>query len=418
MKIVILSDDFPPRSFGGAGIIASTQAVELTKRGHDVSVITTVQDRTLEKTTTRDGVIIHEIYSNYSQRWRDYVSIYNPQTVSKVKKILKDIQPDIVHVHNVHIHLSYHVFSLAKSYSKGVFMTAHDSMAVHLGKIRPKMTLNVNDQRIFDYRISNLEIFNQYKLRWNPLRSFFIKHYLNKVNTIFSVSSALSDTLKQNGIINGIEVMHNGIDAKSFSADKKTIDEFKSKYNLNNKKVMFFGGRISRTKGGDLALNILREIHKTIPEVLLLIVGQEDAYVQGLKATVKKENLEDSVVFTGWLDRKEIIPAYYSSDIVLVLSLYMDPFPTVNLEAMAAGKPVIATCYGGTPEAIKDGENGYVVDPDNLINVKEKVLSLLGDKSLLKTFGESGYARVLTDFNLSDMVDELERKYASIISHE
>jgi glycosyltransferase involved in cell wall biosynthesis len=416
MKIVILSDDFPPNSFGGAGIIASGQARELARRGHEVYFITTVRDPSLEKTTKENGVTIHYLYSEYSQRWRDYISLYNPQTVSKVKDIFKKIQPDVVHVHNIHIHLSYHVFFLAKLYSKAVFMTVHDSMSVHMGKIRPKMMLDAKGNRIFDYRVSNFKLFSEYKLRWNPFRSFFIKYYLKKANIIFSVSSALAETLRQNGIVGSV-VMHNGIDAESFFADEQSVLNFKNKHGLNKKKVLFFGGRISRTKGGDVAMHILEELHKTIPDACLLVVGKEDVYVQNLRTTAIKKGMKDKIVFTGWLDREEIISAYYASNIVLTLSLYMDPFPTINLEAMSAKKPVVGTCYGGTPEAILDGVNGFIVDPDSFNDVFKAVLTLALDENLSKKLGEAGHSLVLKDFSLNDCVDDLERKYASIVSH-
>lgn len=417
MKIIILSDDYPPISFGGAGIIASMHAEEFVKRGHQVYVLTTVQDKKLETTFERNGVIIYKIYSDYSLRWRDYVSIYNPKVISKVKNIFREIKSDVVHIHNIHTHLSYHVFLLARKYSKSVFMTAHDTMSVHLGKIIPKMSLDSKGERVFNYKVSNFELFKQYRFRWNPLRSFFIRYYLNKVDKVFSVSSALAEALKQNGVSDS-EVMHNGIDAKSFFADEQTVNIFKDKYGLNNKKVMFFGGRISGMKGGGVALDTLKEVIKTIPNTCLLIVGKEDEYVLKLKNKIKDEGLSDYVAFTGWLDRKEIIPAYYASDVILVLSLYMDPFPTVNLEAMAAHKPIVATCYGGTPEAVVDNENGFVVDPYNIINTQTKTRSLLLVDDLRKKMGDVGYTRVLSEFSLKDIVDELEKIYANMISHE
>lgn len=411
MRILILSDDFLPRSFGGGGVIATWQAVELARRGHDVTVITTVQEYGLPEKINQDGFIIHQIYSNYPSFFRDYVSFYNPQTVFKVKKILKDFGPDVVYIHNVHIHLSYKTITLAKSFSKAVFLTAHDTMSVHLAKLYPEMTLSPDGKRVFDYKVSMRGLFKEFGFRVNPLRKLLIKYYFKKLNKIFAVSNALAESLRQNGISN-IEVIHNGIDLKAFSADQNRVDEFKDKYDLHDKKVMFFGGRISIAKGGRVAVDLLTELAKTMPNICLMIVGQKDNRVNELMLRARASGVEDKVRFTGWLNRTEIISAYCASDIVLVPSLYLDPFPTINLEAMASGKPVVGTCFGGTSEAVADGHTGFIVNPNDFKSVVDRARSLIEDAELSEKFGKAGQARVLKEFQLSSQVDKLERAYS------
>jgi phosphatidylinositol alpha-1,6-mannosyltransferase len=411
MKIVILSDDFLPRSFGGGGIMASWQAIELAHRGHDVQVITTVQEKNLEGTVKRDGFTIHNIYSNYPTILRDYVSFYNPQTIYSIKKIFKELKPDIVHIHNVHIHLSYHSIVLAKRWSRAVFLTAHDTQPIHLGKLYPKVLISKVDTKIFDYRVSLWQLFREYGLRVNPFRKLLIKFNFRKLNKIFAVSGALAESFRQNGIGN-VEVMHNGIDVKAFSTTQNKIEEFKNKYNLQNKKVLLFGGRISIAKGGHVAVDLLIELSKTMQDVCLLIAGIEDDRVKSLLKRAEVAGVRDKVKATGWLDREEIISAYCASSVVLMPSLYLDPFPTVNLEAMASKKPVVGTCFGGTPEAVIDGETGYIVNPNDLPFVVERTLFILNNNELLEKFGQSGYAHIQNEFLLSTQIDKLEKEYS------
>ena len=410
MKIAIVSDDFPPRSFGGAGIIAFSHAKELARRGHEVIVITSVQDIKLEGERIEDGVYIYNIYVRYNLKWRDYISLYNPQAVQKVKPILEGFKPDVTHIHNIHVHLSYYTFSLAKRLSKSVFFTAHDSMSVHVGKILPKITTSSMGQIIFDYRVSKLETIKHYGLRYNLLRKVFIGYFLNKANRIFSVSSALRDALVQNGI-KGVEVMHNGIDAEAFRASMEDVSSFKKEYALENKKILFFGGRISRMKGGDVAFNLLLELSKLIPDICLLVIGEGGEYMNELKNKALSANILDKIRFIQWLDRDKIPVAYYASDIMLVPSLYLDPFPTVNLEAMAAGKPVLGTCFGGTSEAVKDGVTGYIVNPNDKEEVVQKTRALLEDQNLAEAFGKAGRELVEKEFSIARQVDRLENAY-------
>lgn len=417
MKILILSDDFPPRSFGGGGIIASWQALELARRGHDVHVITTVQDKALERKIVRGGFTINQIYSKYPSILRDYISFYNPWTIFKIAKILRALRPDIVHIHNVHIHISYHSIFLAKQFSKKVFMTAHDTMPIHLGKLYPRLSFDTHSNRIFDYRVSLKELLKEYGLRVNPFRGFFIKSHFKKFDKIFAVSDALTESFRQNGIEN-VETMHNGIDISSFSVNTEKITEFKNKYDLQHKKVMFFGGRISIAKGGRVAINLLIELNKIMPDILLLIVGQRDQRINDLLTKARVAGVEAKVKFTGWLDRTEIISAYGASDVVLVPSLYLDPFPTINLEAMASRKPVIGTCFGGTPEVVFDGKTGFIVDPNDITTCIEKTKLILDDKNLSERFGEVGQKTIGSQFSLSKQIDALEAIYGNIQDHE
>src|SRR3989338_10735534 len=114
MKILFLSDDFPPDNLGGAGVAACNLAKTLKEFGHDVYIISTTQDKSKEGKQIQDGLNIYIIHSQYHRRWRSYFSLYNPQTVSKVKELVFDIKPDVIHAHNIHYHLSYYCLKIAK----------------------------------------------------------------------------------------------------------------------------------------------------------------------------------------------------------------------------------------------------------------------------------------------------------------
>lgn len=400
MKILILHDNFPPQSFGGAELIAFYYAKAMKDKGHQISVITAVQDRALEGEFEYEGLKIFRIYSKYHPRFQAYLSLYNPYTVSKVRKIIQDIKPDVVHAHNIHYHLSYHSFKLAKDFGAKVFLTIHDALLFHYGKV------NNAD------KVSAWSLLKKYKRRYNPFRNLIIRRYLRYVDKIIPVCFAMEKALNNNGIRN-TQVLHNGIRAEEFRENKEATERFRSKFDLRGKKVMFFGGRISEAKGGDVALNLLVEISKVIPEARLIIAGRENSYVSELIKKAGALGVKNKVKILGWLNREEIVSAYYASDLVLTPSLYLDSFPTVNLEAMATKRPVIATSLDGAKEAIIDGEAGYIVDPTDLPLLVSRTLAILSDETLARTLGQNGHERFLKDFQLSNQADKLERIYLS-----
>lgn len=409
MKILILSDDFPPERLGGAGIIAFDLAEKLRESGHQVYVITTVRDRNRSGRLDYQELTIFRIYTNYCGRWRAYLGLYNPQTINQVKQIFKQIQPDITHIHNVHCYLSYYCLKIAKKYSKAVFLTAHDEMLFHYGKLTEFINPdNLSIPKTFNYRITPWQQIKRFKKRYNPFRNIVIRHYLKYVDKIFAVSYTLKDALNQNKIGN-VEVIHNGIDANQWQIDSKKIEGFKKKHNLFDKKIVFFAGRLSALKGGNSIIKTMKIVASRVPEAVLLIVGRKDSYARKMLDLAKEGNLP--LIFTGWIEGDELKSAYHSSNVVVTPSIYLDPFNLINIEAMACRKPVVGTCFGGTPEIVQDGKTGYIVNPLDIETTAEKIIDLLKNTLRAERFGQSGYERVKKKFSLKKQTEETLKWY-------
>jgi len=409
MKILILQDDFPPKSYGGAGVVSFNMAQGLKDKGHDVYVVSTVKNKEEEGKEELKGVKIYNIYSNYHERWRAYLSLYNPMVIKKVKILTKEIKPDIVFANNVHFHISYYSLKLAKNSGAKVFLIAHDAMTVHYGKMTKfvkSSDLSLPDR--LKYKINFLDQIKKFKKRYNPLRNIIIKHYLKYVDKIFSVSEALKDALKENGIDN-VETIHNGIDISRWAINTSNVEAFKTLYKLKDKKIILFGGRLSESKGGYKIIYAVKKVLSKIPNVVLLVLGKEDEYSNMMLGKARGLNMGNKIIFTGWISGKDLVSAYHSSDVVVVPSVYLDPFPTVNLEAMACAKPIVGTCFGGTPEIVEDNLTGFIVNPFNTEVMAEKISYLLLNPKKAREFGKRGYNKVKEKFNIDKWIDEYLR---------
>lgn len=401
MKIVFLSDDFPPQSFGGAGISTYDLAIGMKHAGHDVSVITTCRQKSEEGESEYNGLKIFKIHSNYPSKWRWYISLYNPHVVRKIEEILKKIRPDIVHVNNVHFYLSYHSIKIAKKYSGGVVWTSRDVMAFNFAKLQTKQYLEN-----FDYHTTWRDHFAQAKKRWNPFRNFFIKKYLRCADQLFAVSDALKEALDKNGIHN-VYVVHSGANLSEWQISDNETNAFKEKYNLKDKKVILFGGRLSGAKGSKEVIEVMSQVRKALPHAVLLVAASETL-----------PNTEVPIISTGWINRHDMKAAYASADVVLLPSICFDSFPRIVLEAMAMGRPVIATHYGGAKEIVQDGITGYIVDPFNTKDMANKIVDLLKDEIKRKNFGVAGRERVRTHFNLDDKIKVYISHYKKILEEK
>lgn len=414
MKILVLCDDFPPQSFGGAGIIAFNLAREFQKNGHMVLVVTTVRTAAEAGETVHEGLKIIRLRSSYPLKFQSWVCLNNIPVVRQVKAILREFKPDVVHAHNVHSYLSYVSLKAAKRSGARVILTAHDVMSFTYSKLTEfidRSDLSVPDA--FNYRISPFRLFMTYRLRYNPFRNLIIRHIFRKyVDCIIAVSEALRQAMADNGI-GRASVIHNGIDTDDWEEPLEDIEAFRHEHGLGESAVLF-GGRLSGIKGAQELIEALSSVRSSVPDVQLLIVGQENRYSQRMIEIAGKLDLVHRLIFTGWLSGKKLHLAYRSAALAAVPSLCFDSFPTVNLEAMACGKPVIATCFGGSREIVVDGKTGYVVNPYDIPAMAQKIADLLSDRDKSLRFGQAGSERVRGDFSLAECARRYEAEFQGL----
>lgn len=409
MKILILSDDFPPEHQGGAGIIAHRIARQFSLLGHAVSVA--CAGTGASGTGTLDGMTVHRLRSHYAERFRAYLSLYNPRTIPHLKRIISEIKPDVVFAHNIHQHLSYHSLKIVHDTGIPVFLTCHDVMPFAYGKLTAFISpddLTVRDD--YDYRLSPLVSLRQQRLRYFPLRNMLIRGYLKRnVQQIISVSDALGQALAANRISN-VRTIHNGIDPGEMRVSEERVQDFNRRFNLGGKKAILFGGRLSYLKGAVHLLRAFNKVAARVPEAVLLIIGNREGYGRDIARVAQGLGIDGRVVFTGWIEGDDLKSAYAACSVVAVPSVCFDSFPVVILEAMAAARPVIATCFGGSREAVLDTETGCIVNPLDIDGMGERIAGLLGNTDVCRRMGEAGRRRVQELFSL----DRCARHYLAL----
>lgn len=381
MKIIFILDEFLPENSAGAANVAFWLAKGIIATGHNLLVLTATFNPENVGEIEIEGIKIKRILSHPFGRLRNFKNLKNRDVLKKAKKIFEEYQPDIVHIHTLHHRFSYGVIGLAKKFSKAIFFTAHDAQTIYNGKLFPKRKIcDLNPK--YDYHINWLDRLKRDGLAFNPLQRFFIRKALKKVDKIFVVSEALKEAVEANNV-SGAEVLNNGIDTREWKADEASS---------NN---IMFAGRIDEAKGAKVLIKAFNEIISEIPDAELTVVG-------GNFKTEYNKNIK----FLPWQDRESMKQIFSESAIVVVPSIYLDPFPTVNLEAMAAGRPVVGTCFGGTKETVVNGETGYIVNPYDEKSLTLKIIDLLKHKEKAAAFGAAGRKRVEKVFSLESQVQK------------
>lgn len=150
-------------------------------------------------------------------------------------------------------------------------------------------------------------------------------------------------------------------------------------------------GRITREKGQRVFLEAFRRVRSQVPPARAAIVG-EGVDEQGLRAAARALDLDQALRFVGW--QRPAAPVYVDSDVIVVPSLAFEGIPNVMLEAMAAGRPVVATTVGGATEVAVNEEHALLVPPSAPDAMAGAIVRLLHDKPLRDRLVESARRRI------------------------
>jgi glycosyltransferase involved in cell wall biosynthesis len=170
--------------------------------------------------------------------------------------------------------------------------------------------------------------------------------------------------------------------------------------------------RLDKPRDLDTVLAALRALVTEYPSLHLLIVG-DGPLRPHVEQQLQRLSLTPHMTLTGW--RQDLPLIYAASDIYTLTTWGWEGLPLTVLEAMAAGLPVVATNAGGTPEAVVDGETGFLVGRRDVSGLAEALKKLAADSALRRRMGRAGQARAERAFTLERMVRDIQQVYESLL---
>ncbi len=208
-----------------------------------------------------------------------------------------------------------------------------------------------------------------------------------------------------------IVVIPNGIDPTRVNS-KNGTGRTESLNSVPSGPVVGTVGRLSWKKGQEDLLKAAALVLSRVPKACFLLVG--GGPLQGeLQSRARKLGIEDHVRFAGSVEDGA---AVLSQMDIFVLPSHMEGMSNSLLEAMAAGKPIVATNVGGNPEVVVDGKTGLLVPPKNPKALARAILRLLANPGLARSLGEAGRVRVESEFTLEKMVARMEALYDRLLA--
>ena len=184
-------------------------------------------------------------------------------------------------------------------------------------------------------------------------------------------------------------VIPNGVDTRHFSPDVAPIEEF-----MDGKFNIVFIGRLEKRKGLDYLLEAYRQVKPEIPDSRLIIVGPGVRERRRYEKKVARNGPRD-VVFIGYATHGDLPRYYQTADVVCCPATGRESFGIVLLEAMAVGKPIVATDIQGYNGVLTHGSEGLLVPPRNAEKLTEALTTLIADKALRQQLGANGRLKAL-----------------------
>jgi len=392
MRILLVTNRFPPDIAGGAEILAGGLVEALRRQGHTVVVLTSRSARCRGRQPGVARALRTAIDSNasrprlargaVSQSISFYRQMHSPASARALRHAVARVQPDVVYVWNV----------------SGIGLV---SLLHALRKVPMPVVFHLHSYW--------WQYINSPRTPFSRVRATWLKRLLIGSVPPLRFASAIvcSQALKREYRSSGcpeerIEVIPNAIDAHFLepAAERAALGA-----------TLMYAGRLCAEKGVMTALHAVAAVRDgSHPEVRFLIYGKGDTrYEQALRQYVHERGLESAVSFEGLVRQEELVGAYDRADVVLVPSLWEEPFGLVAVEAMARGTAVVASDVGGLHDLIRDGRDGVLVAPGNASALGKAIRALLDEPAWRRQIGQQARARALRRHRFDVFATRVER---------
>jgi glycosyltransferase involved in cell wall biosynthesis len=171
-------------------------------------------------------------------------------------------------------------------------------------------------------------------------------------------------------------------------------------------------GRMTGVKNADAVLDAFRQLRDDGVDAYLCMVG-DGPDRDKVEQRASELGIVRRCLFLGY--QEEVAP-YYAAFDTLILPSVNEGTPVSAMEALAAGRPVVATRVGGIPDVVEDGEDGYLAEPGETAQLAEQLARLARDPELRERMGEHGRARVIDRYAVERLLDDVDRLYRSLLA--
>lgn len=379
MKIALVSPyDYPYP--GGVVQHISSLDREFRRLGHDVRIIAACSEDVGEvpqQVIKVSGSIVHIPFAGSVGR-----ITLSPRVYRRVKKILKQEQFDVIHVHEpltpaLPLTVLRHVPLSPQSVVVGTFHAYRESLHPGYEYVKP-----------------------------------FFEPFFNRLDGRIAVSEVVRDLLASY-FPDDYRVIPNGIDVERFKDPAlRPIEQFD-----DGKLNILFVGRLEKRKGFKYLLRAFAQVKQAVPEARLLVVGAYDKEDKEPFVLYARQHRLRDVRFIGQVSEDDLPHYYRTCHVFCAPSTGFESFGIILLEAMAAGKPIVASDIDGYRGVLDDGEEGILVPPEDERRLADALIRLLKDPALRGRMGRQGQAKA-KDYSWQKVAQQVLDYYRELLERK
>ena len=406
MRILFLTNFYPPASRGGYELWCQEIAENFRSRGHDVLILTS-RSR-IEKGNKLDSIWIHRNLHLEVE----YVPLKNgidffikrkkkeQENLRLLQEIVQSYKPDIV--------LIWGMWNIHRSLPALAEQLMPDRVVYYIGDYWPLQS-------------------GQYESYWKvPARNWitFFPKLVMKTFALREIACEKQPVIKFDHVIYPTEFMRAQLEQKGLSSKTSQIVyggiDTSHYYCPGNSKTMLervgylsllYAGRLTEEKGVQTAIEALRVLvdEYGYRKLKLTIVGSgEPEFETHLHNLVRKAKIANYVNFLGNQSKEQMPDIYQQADVLLFTSIWPEPFGRVIVEAMVAGVVVVGTATGGAAEVLMDEVNSLIYEPGNCRQLAEKIIELIKTPGLRERLVENGRRQALEKYDIRQMAGGIE----------
>jgi len=401
MRILFLSNFFPPARPGGYTQWCHEVTERLAGRGHTIGVLTSchelakapASEQNIYRLLHLEGDLTYYQPLHFFTQWKKQ----HRENLVFLEQIVKDFAPDLLFV--------WGMWALSKALPALVEQLLPGRVVYYLS----------------DYWPSAIDMHTTYwqspARRWpmRPLKRVLSNIAMSmlaqegqpdlKLEQVICVSARVRDLLVEAGLpLQHARVIYGGTDVERFLSVRE-------RDYLSGHLKLLYAGQLVQHKGVHTAIEAMARLvnKRRIDQINLTLVGSgHPGYEAFLRDLVERERLHNYVTFHKPVSKDKMPAILQQFDVLIFPSIYEEPLARITQEAMASGLVVVGTTTGGTKEILRDGETGLTFAPEDAEGLAEQVVRLITDPDLCCRLAQAGRQTVLENFTLDRMVNEIE----------
>lgn len=388
LKIIIGSESFYP-NVSGVAVSTEILAEMLGQAGHQVWVFAPSQNERNHYDQHSKNYQIFRLRSVRNPFRKGFRVAFRPYRA--VAGEFDKIQPDIIHLQDPNATCSA-LLKIARQRGVPVVITNHFSL---------------------DYILSYLPYLKPLHgpIRW--FLRFHLSRYYNRCRRVICPTKTVKKQLDSWGVKVPILAISNGIDIDRFYSHSAP-EEIYLHYHLPHNPLVLYAGRIDKDKSLDVLIKAIPAVVKKV-SAHFVICGMGDELPR-IKKLVEKLGVSHALSYVGQLNREsgELEKIYQIATLFAIPSA-IETQSLVTMEAMAAGKPIVAAAAGALPELVKDGSNGYLFPVGNSLKLASAIVKILTDSQLRQKMAEKSL-EIISQHQIGDSFKKIVDLYEKVVA--